>query len=73
VIRPNAVIGSGVDYSPNPIGDLTSGISLVGKNAEVPPNVKIGRNCIIAGDVRAKDFSGTVVPSGATIGIVPPG
>ncbi len=71
-IRPNAVIGSGVDYSPNPIGDLTSGISLVGKGAEVPPNVKIGRNCIIAGDVRAKDFSGTVVPSGATIGIVPP-
>jgi glucose-1-phosphate adenylyltransferase len=72
VIRPNAVIGSGVDYSPNPIGDLTSGISLVGKGAEVPPNVKVGRNCIIAGDVRAKDFPGTVVPSGATIGIVPP-
>jgi glucose-1-phosphate adenylyltransferase len=72
VIRPNAVIGSGVDYSPNPIGDLTSGISLVGKGAEVPPNVKVGRNCIIAGDVRPKDFSGTVVPSGATIGIVPP-
>ncbi len=72
VIRPNAIIGSGVDYSPNPIGDLTSGISLVGKGAEVPPNVKVGRNCIIAGDVRAKDFSGSSVPSGATIGIVPP-
>lgn len=72
VIRSNVVIGSGVDYSPNPIGDLTSGISLVGKGAEVPPNIKIGRNCIIAGDVRAQDFSGTVVPSGATIGIVPP-
>ncbi len=71
-IRQNAHIGYGVDYSPNPLGDLTSGISLVGKNAVVPVNVKVGRNCIVAGDVRDGDFQGTLVPSGTTVGVVPP-
>jgi glucose-1-phosphate adenylyltransferase len=73
VIHQNAVVGYGVDYSPNAINDLTSGISLVGKNAVVPAGVKVGRNCIIAGDVRESDFHGNLVPSGATVGYVPPG
>lgn len=73
VIRENAHIGYGVDYSPNPLGDLTSGISLVGKNAAVPRNTKVGRNCIVAGDVRETDFVGNMVPSGTTVGVVPPG
>jgi glucose-1-phosphate adenylyltransferase len=72
-IHTNAHVGQGVDYSPNPIGDLTSGISIVGKSAEVAADVRIGRNCIVASDVRPKDFPSSVVPSGATIGIVPPG
>ena len=49
IIRQNAHVGYGVDYSPNPVGDLTSGISLVGKNATVPEDVRVGRNCIVAG------------------------
>jgi len=73
VIRANAHIGYGIDYSPNPLGDLTSGISLVGKNAVVPINAKVGRNCIVAGDVRDDDFPGLTIPSGATVGILPTG
>lgn len=72
-ILSNAHIGYGVDYSPNPLGDLTSGITLVGKNAVVPAGVRVGRNCIVAGDVREADFAGTMVPSGTTVGVVPPG
>lgn len=73
VIQQNAHIGYGVDYSPNALNDLTSGITLVGKNATVPPGVKVGRNCIVAGDARDTDFPGTMVPSGTTVGYVPAG
>ncbi len=68
IIGENAIVGHGADYSRNPIGDLTSGISLVGKNARVKPGVTIGRNCVIAGDVQIADFADLVVPSGATVG-----
>ena len=73
VVQQNAHVGYGVDYSVNPLGDLTSGISLVGKNGVVPAGVRVGRNCIVAGDVRETDFQGTMVPSGTTVGVVPPG
>ena len=73
VIHQNAHVGYGVDYSPNPVGDLTSGISLVGKNGTVPDGVRVGRNCIVAGDTTPGDFTGTMVPSGTTVGYVPQG
>jgi glucose-1-phosphate adenylyltransferase len=59
-----------MDYSPNRATDLSSGITLVGKNAVIPPNVKIGRNCIIAGDVHPGDFTTDHVPSGSVIGVI---
>lgn len=73
VIQQNAYIGYGVDYSPNALNDLTSGITLVGKEAIVPPGVKVGRNCIVASEAQAADFPGTLVPSGTTVGYVPAG
>ena len=73
VIQQNAHVGYGVDYSPNALNDLTAGISLVGKNATVPPGVKVGRNCIVASDARDTDFPGLLVPSGTTVGYVPAG
>lgn len=73
LIQPNAHVGYGVDYSPNALNDLTSGISLVGKNATVPSGVKVGRNCIVASDARETDFPGVMVPSGTTVGYVPAG
>ena len=73
VIKQNAHMGYGVDYSPNPLNDLTSGISLVGKNAVVPENIKVGRNCIVAGNALPGDFLGTMIPSGTTVGRMPKG
>jgi hypothetical protein len=39
----------------------------------VPRGTKVGRNCIVTGDVREPDFVGNMVPSGTTVGVVPPG
>ncbi len=73
VIKQNAHMGYGVDYSPNSVADLTSGISLIGKNAVIPEGIRVGRNCVIAGDSRPGDFAGNMVPSGTTVGYVPKG
>ena len=71
VVGENAHVGHGADYSPNPLGDLVTGITLVGKNAHIRPGTKIGRNCVISSDVAEKDFSELVVPSGTTVGRLP--
>lgn len=48
---------------------LTSGISVVGKGAHIPPNIRIGRNVLINSDVDEEAFArfGDEVPSGETI------
>jgi glucose-1-phosphate adenylyltransferase len=69
-IGAGAQVGYGMDYTPNRTADLSSGITLVGKNAVIPPNIRIGRNCIIAGDVYPQDFTNDNVPSGSVVGIV---
>jgi glucose-1-phosphate adenylyltransferase len=70
-VGESAQVGSGADYTPNRVADLSSGLTLIGKGAILPPNVKIGRNCIIAGDVRPQDFIADTVPSGTVVGFVP--
>ncbi len=67
-IGAGAQVGYGMDYTPSRVTDLSSGITLVGKNATIPPNIRIGRNCIIASDVRPHDFTTDHVPSGSVIG-----
>jgi len=69
-IGAGAQVGLGADYTPNRPADLSSGLTLIGKNTIIPPNIKIGRNCIIAGDVRPQDFHTDEVPSGTTIGLI---
>jgi glucose-1-phosphate adenylyltransferase len=66
-----AHVGFGADYTPSRATDLSSGLTLVGKSSIIPPNIKIGRNCIIASDVRPQDFATNDVPSGTVIGPVP--
>ena len=48
---------------------LTSGISVVGKGAHIPPNIRIGRNVLINSDVDEGAFArfGDEVPSGETV------
>jgi len=46
---------------------LYTGITLVGKEADIPAGTIIGRNCIINPWRQQKDFNDTILPDGATI------
>ncbi len=47
---------------------LNAGITIVGKRAEIPVGVRIGRNCMIDARARLSDYGGSaVVPSGESI------
>ncbi len=70
VIGSGAVVGDGEDNTPNQRSPdlMNTGLTLVGRSAYIPPNVRIGRNVIIRPRVTAASFGGqTVVSSGATI------
>lgn len=61
-IGRNAVIGEGGDNSkPNARfpKHLYTGITLIGKESTVPPEMRIGRNCILLPRHIADDFGGT--------------
>ena len=62
-----AYVGWGKDYTVNTLGQLTSGITLVGKNTQLPPRLRVGRNCVLASDLQESDFASEAIPSGATI------
>jgi glucose-1-phosphate adenylyltransferase len=44
-----------------------TGITIVGKGAHIPPNIRIGRNVIINADREEEDFPAGDVRSGETI------
>jgi glucose-1-phosphate adenylyltransferase len=70
LIGAGAQVGCGDDMRPNRSEPerLYAGLTLVGKRAEVPAQVQIGRNCRIDPNVREADFGGrTAIPSGATV------
>jgi glucose-1-phosphate adenylyltransferase len=62
-----AHLGWGKDYSINTLGNLTTGITLVGKNTQLPPGLRVGRNCVIVSDLEESDFTAETIPSGATV------
>jgi len=67
-VGPNAVIGDGDDDTPNRSDPrLNTGITLVGKRAVVPRSVRVGHNVRIDEGVRALDFPGRHIRSGATV------
>ncbi len=69
-VGPSAIIGEGPDLLvPNRLTPthLNTGITIIGKRAVIPRGVRIGRNVRIDADVRATDFTGRVVESGATV------
>jgi glucose-1-phosphate adenylyltransferase len=69
-VGAGAHVGFGADYTPSRATDLSSGLTLIGKGSIIPPNIKIGRNCIIASDMRPQNFTTNDVPSGTVIGVV---
>lgn len=47
--------------------DLSSGLCVVGKGAEVPSRARVGRNSLVEIGVRESDFPRGEVPSGSTV------
>lgn len=72
VIGAGAQVGTGDDMSiaNKALPDrLTSGITVIGKSAHIPPHIQIGRNVLINSDVDEEDFAalGGVVASGESV------
>src|SRR5581483_6543638 len=74
VVGKDVVIGDGDDLTPNQREprNLTTGITIVGKDARVPSGIRVGRNVKIGSDVEERDFEavsrdGCIIPSGGTV------
>ncbi len=63
VIGRNAHVGFGSDYTPIHTLNLVTGLSVIGKNTIIPPNLKVGRNVIIGSDLNDDHFVEDI-PSG---------
>ncbi|MCB0077231.1 MAG: glucose-1-phosphate adenylyltransferase [Anaerolineales bacterium] len=79
VIGAGAHVGVGdgeADKVPNELlpDKLTTGISVIGKLAHLPNNIRVGRNVLINADVDEDDFApfGDEVPNGATVASATP-
>ncbi len=69
VVGKHCLIGYGDDLTPNKLEPtrLNSGITLIGKRAHLPDNLKVGHNCKIGTDLRPEDFLTDTLASGETI------
>ncbi|MBM2826575.1 MAG: glucose-1-phosphate adenylyltransferase [Dehalococcoidia bacterium] len=69
MVKRGCHIGYGDDFSPNfrRPDVLSNGITLIGKNAQLPSGLNVGRNCIIGPGILEQDFNGFFVPSGETM------
>lgn len=70
IVRKNAYVGYGDDWAPNSERPdiVNSGVTIVGKRAEIAPYVRIGRNCVIGSNVKVQATGDDgYLPSGTTI------
>ncbi|WP_255604195.1 glucose-1-phosphate adenylyltransferase family protein [Oscillochloris sp. ZM17-4] len=70
VVGAGARVGFGDDLTvPNARqpDKLTTGVSVIGKSAHIPPGISVGRNVVINADRDTEDFPGGDVASGETI------
>jgi glucose-1-phosphate adenylyltransferase len=68
-LSPGCCIGCGDDMTPNKEepDNLNSGITIVGKGARIPGDIKVGRNCKIYCWVEDADFPSKDIPSGDSV------
>ncbi|MDZ7261169.1 MAG: sugar phosphate nucleotidyltransferase [candidate division KSB1 bacterium] len=67
-IGAGCYLGYGDDFTPNKEQkSLSSGITVVGRWAVIPPEVKIGRNCVIYPRCRKEHFKKKLIKSGETV------
>jgi glucose-1-phosphate adenylyltransferase len=72
VVGQGAVVGHGDDKEKtvanrNQPKHLYTGITLIGKEAEVPANTTIGRNCVVAPHRQAGDYPGPRIATGESV------
>jgi glucose-1-phosphate adenylyltransferase len=69
-VGAGAAVGHGDGGSPNRAcpEHLSSGLTLVGKGADLPEGIRIGRNARIGAAVTPRDFTGDVEPGGVVDG-----
>ena len=69
VVEAGCHVGFGDEFHANRKNPqvLNTGLTIIGKRAEIPSELKIGRNCIIYSNVVGSDFPSPEVPSGETI------
>jgi glucose-1-phosphate adenylyltransferase len=68
-IGQKCCIGCGDDFTVNQEEPeyLNTGITVIGKGARIPGDVKVGHNCKIGCWVESADFTSKVVPSGGSV------
>jgi glucose-1-phosphate adenylyltransferase len=68
-LNPGCCIGCGDDFTPNKEepDNLSAGITIVGKGARIPSDMKIGRNCKIGCWVDGTDFPSKDISSGESV------
>ncbi len=67
-IGEGAEVGVGAPARrPDTVADLTSGLSVIGKRAEIPARARIGKNAMIESGVRESDFEGNDLAAGSTV------
>jgi glucose-1-phosphate adenylyltransferase len=69
-VGAGACVGWGDDRTPNISAGLHDGLTVVGKNTSIPPNTRVGRNCVIAADLGGDAFEDDWIPSGTNLDIV---
>ncbi len=69
IIGKSCRIGDGDDMTPNKLepSRLNTGITIIGKRAQLPDYLKVGRNCKIGTDLRPGDFPNDTLASGETV------
>ena len=79
IVDKHSVIGRGARIGEGDLGDghnndfphlLHSGTSVIGKNAHIPPGLRMGRNCLVFPNVRMAADPGTSVPAGKTFYLI---
>lgn len=68
-VGAEAKVGYGKERDPNPTVDLKRGLTVVGKNTVIPARMRIGRNCVVAADMKERDWEEGQIPSGSNVGI----
>lgn len=69
IFGANSIVGGNKTSGENRLfpEHLNTGITLIGKEAAIPPNTQIGVNCIIYSEIKEHDFPDSHLPDGESL------